>query len=138
MAILFGLGFFCLSLLFSLFERRSNIIVALTSFGILMIIFCFSYHNADYIVYEDLYHALKTTTNYSLEALDIFPLVGYLRTDYGYVFITKVFYDLGFSYFDYRCFFCSNIFDIKEDCGFSDIRITTVFHLSCIRRCGTD
>lgn len=102
MAILFGLGFFCLSLLFSLFERRSNIIVALTSFGILMIIFCFSYHNADYIVYEDLYHALKKTTNYSLEALDIFPLVGYLRTDYGYVFITKVFYDLGFSYFDYR------------------------------------
>ena len=50
MAILFGLGFFCLSLLFSLFERRSNIIVALTSFGILMIIFCFSYHNADYII----------------------------------------------------------------------------------------
>lgn len=102
MTILLALSFLILGFLFSVVEKYNNSIVASIFLLMLMLIFCFSYANADYVPYESLYLALKNSNDYSLEAMDIFPLLGYVRTDYGYVFITKLFYEAGFSYFDFR------------------------------------
>lgn len=102
MTILLGLTFLMFGLFFSVVEKHNNSVVAFASLFMLMLTFCFGYDNADYIPYENLYLALKNSKDYSLEAMDIFPLLGYVRTDYGYVFITKLFYEIGFSYFDFR------------------------------------
>mgnify|MGYP000866288410 CR=1 FL=1 len=112
MTILLGLSFFVLGLFFSVIEKRNNNIVALVTLLLLILLFAFSYDNADYDAYETLYLFLKNSRDYSLEAMDIFPVLGYVRTDYGYVFITKLFYDAGVSYLTFRVILIAGLLSI--------------------------
>lgn len=101
MSIVLFLLFIVLSFLGIAYEKKNSMVLFCVCILILDAIFAFSYANADYDAYEDMYRILDFAY-YDVQSLNTMERIGYVHADYGYTLLTKIFYDLGFSYSEFR------------------------------------